>query len=179
MPLIFFLSLYKFLRRKQPDHSCQYWVTWCCSKWICRNGNATATGPVCRVLCFQDLFTVACGCTSRPISLLKHRTDPSLAGHFIFDLNDPNLNSWCACLISARIRFNLYLMIFWLQALLNCQAELALRQARSGREGPGPSLVPESSICIYTCNAYLHLESRLKQEVTCIKCMQTYCTALF
>lgn len=110
---------------------------------------------------FVDLLKVASGCALRPTNLLEHGAGPSPAGHFSLDLNDPNLNSWCTCLISARIRFNLYLMIFWLRALVNCQAEPVLKQARSGREGPDLSLVPESSVHIYTCNTYLQVAFKM------------------
>ena len=134
-----------------------------CSKgfWICRNGNTAVTGPVCR----GSLF---CGPlrSCQWLRIETHRSaeaqaGPSPAGHFSLDLNDPNLNSWCTCLISACVRLNLYLMIFWLWALVNCQAEPVLKQARSGREGPDLSLVPESSIRIYTCNAYLQVAFKM------------------
>jgi len=48
-------------------------------------------------------------------------------------------------------------MIFWLWALVNCRAELVLKQARRGSEGPDLSLIPESSVHIYTCDTYLQV----------------------
>lgn len=52
-------------------------------------------------------------------------------------------------------------MIFWLGALVNCQAEPVLKQARSGGEGSDLSLVPESSVRIYTYNTYLQVAFRM------------------
>lgn len=108
-----------------------------------------AEGP-----CFVGILNEPLAAHWDPPAAGTNVAGPSPAGHLRLDLNDPNLNSWCTCLISAHTRFNFQLMMFWLWALVNCQAELALKQTRSGRQGPGLSWLLSHPFIIYVIHIY-------------------------